>query len=141
MSHDFERISASLHIHFCPQCKASFGCEQEDGSCECKGKEFNWKKPWCPNCVEKEECTCCPRFNCRCERCSSCECTDCREERKLRESGEGPYDNSGPSSEATADNLKNYERWEMVKMMEQIRASFDKDCKEFIGRLLDARVP
>lgn len=62
MSHDFQKISADLRIHFCPECKASFGCIlDEDGDCDCEGAEHNWQKPWCPNCVERREnenCTC-----------------------------------------------------------------------------------
>lgn len=59
---DFEKISASIRIHFCPECKASFGCEvDEDGDCDCEGYKYNWSRPWCPNCVEQknlERCTC-----------------------------------------------------------------------------------
>lgn len=125
MSHDFEKISASLRMHFCPECKASFGCIlDDDGDCACEGKEFDWRKPWCPNCVEKEECTSCPRFNCRCEKCTNCTCSDCREERTMRENGEAPYDYSGPS----------------CSIEESIREAFKKDLDQYLGRPLGVRV-
>jgi hypothetical protein len=70
MSNDFEKIAADLRMHFCPICKASFGCEfDEDGDCDCVGQEYadDWRKPWCPHCFElrKDElkCTCACRWS------------------------------------------------------------------------------
>jgi hypothetical protein len=105
---DFEDIARSVRIHFCPQCKASFGCvADEDGDCDCEGAEFDWKRPWCPPCVQKEQCTACPRWNCTCDKCSDCDCTDCKSERRQRDSGEGPFDESGPRA-MTQGFLKGY---------------------------------
>jgi len=98
---DFDDIASSVRIHFCPECEASFGCvTDEDGDCDCEGAEFNARKPWCPPCVAKEQCVACPRWNCTCDKCTDCDCTDCRSERKQRDSGEGPFDDSGPSAAA-----------------------------------------
>jgi hypothetical protein len=66
MSCDFEKIAADLRMHFCPLCKASFGCEHEEGECDCIGQEYadDWRKPWCPHCydLKKQEAIC----NCNC---------------------------------------------------------------------------
>lgn len=65
MSNDFEKIAADLRMHFCPLCKASFGCEfDEDGDCDCIGQEYcdDWRKPHCPHChslrKSEEKCNC-----------------------------------------------------------------------------------
>lgn len=65
MTNDFEKIASSLRMHFCPVCKASFGCEvDEDQDCDCIGEKYaaDWRKPWCPNCheqrAEEDKCRC-----------------------------------------------------------------------------------
>ena|SRR5271163_2356551 len=66
-SNDFEKIAAEVRLHFCPLCSASFGCEFEDGDCNCVGQEYSddYRKPWCPHCFDLRKaelkCTC----NCR----------------------------------------------------------------------------
>ncbi len=95
---DFDDIAASVRVHFCPQCKSSFGCVTEDGGCGCEGLEMG-PRPWCPPCVARETCCACPRWNCTCEKCTDCECQDCRDERRQRRAGTGPFDDSGPSAE------------------------------------------
>ncbi len=64
-SNDFERIASDVRVHFCPLCKASFGCETDsDGDCYCIGQEYceDWRKPHCPHCYsqrkEEEKCDC-----------------------------------------------------------------------------------
>jgi|SRR5271166_790102 len=64
-SNDFEKIAAEVRVHFCPLCKASFGCEaDEDGDCYCIGQEYceDYRKPHCPACYgtrkEEEKCNC-----------------------------------------------------------------------------------
>lgn len=63
-SNDFEKIAASIRVHFCPLCNASFGCEVDDNDCFCIGQEYcdDWRKPHCPACYatrkEEEKCNC-----------------------------------------------------------------------------------
>lgn len=48
---DFDDVAKSLNNHFCGQCKRSFECDDEDGSCNCDGNNYGYPA-WCDECVE-----------------------------------------------------------------------------------------
>lgn len=122
---DFDKIAADVRIHFCPECKASFGCEtDEDGDCCCIGCNYNWSKPWCPICVERKE-----DENCNCL--------------GKRADGSGHHNQMCPAyveppeeNRLTTEAIREASQKEIDQYYEAIRTAIRKDLDKYIGRKL-----